>query len=391
MKKKGLVSLASIVFVCLLGVMMFRARADHKPLTSTLPTYYAYSSEQLDPLEKIDSSLTLSAAALQKWDQLADRYVQKNNASFYVDERLYTYLYAAQRDFAFISYNTHDHFAGSIDPISENILTLFFPDYKRPLDYQSDLLSESIASIVFPRYKDRFDQENASQDMHTVPDYLLQKKETSYSSGLEVKKWIPWALCDRDTFKISPPPSEKSPEWENQLQGIRKAQKNMTEKQKARVFFWAGMAGPNTGDWRTLVNAFLFEEDPPFGKLLLVRSLLMMALYDTTIAYCDEKYKYFVMRPKVRDPSLKTLIEAPSHPSYPSGHSSLGGASATIMSYYFPEKTKEWRNIAEEAGMSRIWGGIHYPIDHLEGLKLGRNIAEALLEEEEKPSPQCRR
>jgi len=71
----------------------------------------------------------------------------------------------------------------------------------------------------------------------------------------------------------------------------------------------------------------------------------------------------------------------PRHPSYPSGHSTLGGAASEILSYYFPDYTAEFDQLADNAGMARLWAGIHYRSDHLQGVRLGRSVARLIIEE----------
>lgn len=79
----------------------------------------------------------------------------------------------------------------------------------------------------------------------------------------------------------------------------------------------------------------------------------------------------------VPDPSPGT----PRHPAYPSGHSIVGGAASEILSYFFPDYTAEFDDLADNAGMARLWAGIHYRSDHEAGVKLGRTIARLVIEQ----------
>ena len=49
------------------------------------------------------------------------------------------------------------------------------------------------------------------------------------------------------------------------------------------------------------------------------------------------------------------------------------------MSHYFPERADEWMTIAEEIGDSRVWSGVHFPIDVEQGYTLGEQVALANL------------
>jgi len=71
----------------------------------------------------------------------------------------------------------------------------------------------------------------------------------------------------------------------------------------------------------------------------------------------------------------------PRHPSYPSGHSTVGGAGSEILSYFFPDYTAEFDQLADNAGMARLWAGIHYRSDHRAGVQLGRAVARLVIEQ----------
>jgi len=73
------------------------------------------------------------------------------------------------------------------------------------------------------------------------------------------------------------------------------------------------------------------------------------------------------------------LIAVPNHPSYPSVHSTISSTVAVVLTELFPDNQEKWNELAEEAGMSRIWGGIHYPADHKKGMDLGEKIGQAIL------------
>ena len=81
----------------------------------------------------------------------------------------------------------------------------------------------------------------------------------------------------------------------------------------------------------------------------------------------------------MRDPSIHTIMPTPNHPSYPAGHSTLSATAATLLSFYFPENKKKWEELASVASDSRVWGGIHFPIDVKQGLILGHKVGEAVI------------
>jgi membrane-associated phospholipid phosphatase len=98
-----------------------------------------------------------------------------------------------------------------------------------------------------------------------------------------------------------------------------------------------------------------------------------MAVADAGICCWDTKSYYYTARPTQIDPSIKT-IGLPNFPSYTSGHSTFSGAAATVLGYIFPADKPKFDAMAQEASMSRIYGGIHYRSDCEVGLRCGNAI-----------------
>jgi hypothetical protein len=69
----------------------------------------------------------------------------------------------------------------------------------------------------------------------------------------------------------------------------------------------------------------------------------------------------------------------PRHPAYPSGHSVTYAAAAEVMAAFLPDRKAELDQLADNAGMARLWAGIHYRSDHVQGMKLGRCVARQVL------------
>ena len=74
------------------------------------------------------------------------------------------------------------------------------------------------------------------------------------------------------------------------------------------------------------------------------------------------------------------MFPTPSQPSYPSGHSCIAGATSGTLEYLFPRDAHYFRSRAEELAASRLWAGIHFRHDNEDGLKLGRAVAEKVIE-----------
>ncbi|MFN0158603.1 MAG: phosphatase PAP2 family protein [Bacteroidota bacterium] len=70
----------------------------------------------------------------------------------------------------------------------------------------------------------------------------------------------------------------------------------------------------------------------------------------------------------------------PNFPAYTSGHSTFSGAASNVLEYIFSDQQTNLRAMADEAGMSRIYGGIHFKFDSEAGLAGGRSIAQLAIE-----------
>ena len=74
------------------------------------------------------------------------------------------------------------------------------------------------------------------------------------------------------------------------------------------------------------------------------------------------------------------MIGLPNFPSYPSGHSTYSAAAAVILSRFFPQGAADFQAMAEEAGISRLYGGIHYRSDIVAGGAHGQRIGSWVLD-----------
>lgn len=72
---------------------------------------------------------------------------------------------------------------------------------------------------------------------------------------------------------------------------------------------------------------------------------------------------------------INTSPGTPRHPAYPSGHSTYAGAASEILSFFFPDYRVEFDRLADNAGIARLWAGIHWRSDHVSGVHLGRSVA----------------
>ena len=83
-------------------------------------------------------------------------------------------------------------------------------------------------------------------------------------------------------------------------------------------------------------------------------------------------------RPPLRYPEPKTLVPLPLDGSFPSGHAATSFAAATMLSFAFPAFAPALLILAAAVAFSRVYVGVHYPLDVIAGAALGVLVATAL-------------
>ena len=121
----------------------------------------------------------------------------------------------------------------------------------------------------------------------------------------------------------------------------------------------------------------MFEDklDENAPRAARIYALLTAVQYDAYIASQDAKFAYWYVRPHQLDPAITPLFPVPNFPGYPSNHSVFSAARAELLAYLFPDRAAYARSVGREASESRIWAGIHFPVDVEAGLAVGTSVA----------------
>lgn len=183
----------------------------------------------------------------------------------------------------------------------------------------------------------------------------------------------PFFLTAGDQFRSPPPPVFGSSEFLAGLAEIRMLSDHRTAEQVAIAQLW----GPRGPAWLNEIAVQLMEshhwDDRKAARLL---ALANMAGFDAQIGCFDAKFAYWFIRPTQADPAITLAIALPNHPSYISAHSCITASYAAVLSDAFPEAKVRLDGYVELAGLSRMYGGLHYRFDITAGQELGRRVAE---------------
>ena len=186
----------------------------------------------------------------------------------------------------------------------------------------------------------------------------------------------PFFIESGDQFRPPPPPAFGSPAFVAALEEVRRISDHRTPDQLRIAEYWALTTGSLTaGFWNEEATKRIVRYHLNERRAARALALMHMAAMDATIACYDAKYTYWLIRPYKADPAITTPIPRPNHPSYPSSHACYSGASAYVLGALFPSEATELAAMADEAGESRLYAGIHYRFDKDAALGIARQVA----------------
>ena len=104
----------------------------------------------------------------------------------------------------------------------------------------------------------------------------------------------------------------------------------------------------------------------------------MIAIAVTDVAVAALKALIDRPRPPLRYAEPKPLVPTPHDASFPSGHAATSFVAATMLSFAFPRLRLPFALLAAAVAFSRVYVGVHYPLDVIGGAVLGVLIATLL-------------
>lgn len=244
-------------------------------------------------------------------------------------------------------------------------------------------------------------------------DYQLTKGPSHWMPtnliALQQKPLLPnwgknrtFAMPEGTSCALPPPPEyseDKTSEFYKQAMEVYETKQSITPERRAIARFWAddamlSMTPP--GHWISIALQIFKRDNVELDKRVDTLARLGIAEGDAFIGCWQAKYQYDLIRPisyirRVIDPKWEPLLNTPPFPEYPSGHSTQSGASAAVMTNLFgknfafndetgkpagltPRSFTSFSEAADDAGISRMYGGIHFRAAIERGLAQGRCI-----------------
>jgi PAP2 superfamily len=244
----------------------------------------------------------------------------------------------------------------------------------------------------------------------TAPDYM--EAVEPYWNQMR-----PMTLSKPDQFLLPVPTVYKSDNFLKECKEVFETGNKLSKEQTRIADFWdcnpfatqtvghlmysVKKISP-AGHWIGITGVVIKERKQNLIEALYSYSLVSVAIFDAIIACWDEKFNSNYIRPvtaiqQLISPVWQPHLQTPPFPEYPSGHSVISNASAVILTSIYGEKFRyvddvetpyglpkrtfnSFYGAANEAAISRLYGGIHFREAIENGKDLGKNIAYHVLE-----------
>ena len=293
---------------------------------------------------------------------------------------------------------------------------------KEDLDLQIQYAEQIAKQVIQYAKKDGYNQ------LSTYTRYTPSKKEghwyptpPEYMGAIEPqwKTIRPFFIDSARQFVPAPPATfskDTTSSFYKQMREVYDVTKKLNTQQKEIASFWdcnpfavtysghmaIGLKKISPGGhWMGIAGIACKKADLPLDSAILVHTMVAMSLHDAFISCWEEKYNSDRIRPetainKLMDPAWRPLLQTPPFPEYTSGHSVASAASSVILTYllgdhfsftdtsevYFglPERPfNSFYDAANEAAISRLYGGIHFRDACEQGVTQGRRVGHYVL------------
>lgn len=222
----------------------------------------------------------------------------------------------------------------------------------------------------------------------------------------------PFCLSELEPFLPLPPPPLDSEAYARDFNEVKLlGEKNSpvrTEEQSLIAVYWSDFSytAMPPGHWHEIAATIARDRNTSVPDTARLFALLGLAQADAAIICWEAKYRWNLWRPVTAirraaedgnpdtdpDPTWDHYLVSPPFPAYTSGHSTFSGASADILTFFYgtdaitfttrsdsvPGVFRVYHSLAacaDEVGMSRIYGGIHFMFDNTEGKRTGASVA----------------
>ena len=273
------------------------------------------------------------------------------------------------------------------------------------------------------------------KETRTMPKFTVNSEDPSrwqptppaYMNGIEPhwNKIRPFAIDSAAQFKPIPPPAfsmEEDSQFYKEVMEVYEVRKDVTGKgdkseEIAIAQFWdcnpyvsvtrghlmfATKKITPGAHWIGITKIASRKTDADFAKTVYAYTKTSIAIADAFISCWDEKYRSNLIRPETVineyiDDSWEPVLQTPPFPEYTSGHSVVSGAASTALTdifgdgfafdadtalpYGLPIRSfTSFSQAADEAAISRMYGGIHYRAAIEVGVKQGRDLGKFIVD-----------
>lgn len=227
-----------------------------------------------------------------------------------------------------------------------------------------------------------------------------------------------FALQSPQQFRIGAMPALSSVEYTTDFNEVKqkgsKENSTRTPEETTIAKFWYEFSEIG---WNRVTATVAADKNLDLVSTARLFALVNMALADSYIAGWDSKFHYNFWRPytairvastdgndnTTEDASWEPLMNTPPVHDYPSTHSALGNAAATVLNELMGSSTgftmtstsaapanstrtfANFTQAAKENADSRVFAGIHFRFSCEKGLELGEKIGEWIVENHLKP------